>query len=448
MLSTVLAIDLSVQKISDKETMIVGLSDPAIFRLNVTNNGPTDEFTFYTFFGMGIEPSEAVRINSGESKIIELKVYPRSDTDISGYVTFKYYIRDKDKNDIEESLTVNIIDLGDAFEIGANSIDPESSSVNVYIHNKVNFDFIDLNTHFSSPFFDFNEKINLGPHERRNFELTLERSDFAKLMAGFYTIRGEFNMGEVSGETEETIDFVEKDIVKSEEKNFGLVISTEIIKKANEGNTVSSAQISIKKNIISRMFTSFSPQPTLVKRNGFVVTYSWDEKLNPGEVLEVKVNTNWLLPFIIVVLLILTVIFARKYARTDLVLRKRISFVNAKGGEFALKVMVSVESKKFIENVKVYDRLPPLVKIYEKFSGELPKRFNKTQKIFEWEFDKLQPGEKRFLSYVIYSKVGVLGKFALPETYSTFDKDGKKKQVTSNKAYFLAEQKGKVDSLF
>ncbi|PJE81124.1 hypothetical protein COU58_04120 [Candidatus Pacearchaeota archaeon CG10_big_fil_rev_8_21_14_0_10_32_42] len=441
LLQSVFAIDLNVEKISDGESIVLGLESPAIFTLNVTNNGPNDKFLFYTFFGMGIEPSEAIEIKSGESKIVELKVFPRLDSTLSGHVIFPYFIQGKDRSEIEKSLIVNMVPLKDAFEIGANSIDPESNSVNIYVHNKLNFEFENLVATFDSPFFNFERKFNLKSYERKNFEVTLERSEFAKLMAGFYTLKIDFAIKNISGSVEETIDFVEKDIVKNEENQFGIIISTDIIKKTNDGNTINSAQITVKKNILSRMFTSFSPQPMVVKREGFGITYFWDEKLNPGESFEVKVQTNWLLPFLIIILIIATVIFARKYSKTDLVLRKRISFVNAKGGEFALKVMISVEARRFVEKVKIFDRLPPLVKIYEKFGGDLPKRFNRTKKVFEWEFDSLQPGERRFLSYVIYSKVGILGKFALPETFATLQREGKIKEVSSNKAYFLSEQK-------
>ncbi|MDP3966132.1 MAG: hypothetical protein Q8Q04_01225 [archaeon] len=446
LMQPVLAIDLDVQQISENEVMIIGLQNPAIFELNVTNNGPSDQFTFYTFFGTGLEPKTPVAIKSGESKIVEIRVYPRDDSDLLGYVTFKYFIQGQDRTEVEKSLLVNIIKLENAFEIGANSIDPESSSVNVYVHNQVDFRFQNLKVHFNSPFFDFSEVVELAPYERENFDVRLEKSDFAKLMAGFYTLNAYFELENVTGNVIETIDFLEKNIVLEEENQFGLIISTDIIKKTNEGNTIDGAEISVKKNILSRMFTTFSPQPDLVKREGLGVTYFWNENLNPGESFEVEVKTNWLIPFLVIILVVLTVIFARKYSKTDLVLRKRVGFLNAKGGEFALKVMISVESKKFIENVKVFDRLPPLVKIYEKFGGELPKRFNKTKKVFEWEFGSLEPGEKRFLSYVIYSRVGVLGRFALPSTFATFTREGKLEEVSSNKAYFLAEQKTKEDN--
>ena len=92
LLQSVFAIDLNVEKISDGESIVLGLESPAIFTLNVTNNGPNDKFLFYTFFGMGIEPSEAIEIKSGESKIVELKVFPRLDSTLSGHVIFPYFI--------------------------------------------------------------------------------------------------------------------------------------------------------------------------------------------------------------------------------------------------------------------------------------------------------------------------------------------------------------------
>jgi hypothetical protein len=81
------------------------------------------------------------------------------------------------------------------------------------------------------------------------------------------------------------------------------------------------------------------------------------------------------------------------------------------------------------------------VKVYNRFAGEIPKRFHQTKKIFEWDFEELEQGERRILSYIIYSKVGVLGRFALPRTIARFKVEDQEKEVNSNKAYFLAEQK-------
>ncbi len=45
------------------------------------------------------------------------------------------------------------------------------------------------------------------------------------------------------------------------------------------------------------------------------------------------------------------------------------------------------------------------------------------------------------LSYIVYSKIGVLGKFALPSTTAVYERAGEVHETTSNRAFFVAEQK-------
>ena len=130
-------------------------------------------------------------------------------------------------------------------------------------------------------------------------------------------------------------------------------------------------------------------------------------------------------------------------SKTNVSLRKKITFVRAKGGEFALKVSVIVHAKKYVEKVSVIDRLPGLVKIYERFGGEHPNRIDEDKKRIEWDFEKLEAGESRLISYIIYSKVGVLGKFALPAATAIYEKEGEINESTSNKAFFIAEERKK-----
>lgn len=439
-LQPVLAINLTVEKLSEDEVMIIGLNDPATFDLAITNNDKTNDFSIYSFFGLGVEPKEKFEIKKGEIKEITLKVYPREDSKLNGFTTFSYFIQDKDKQEIEKKLKVNIIELGDSFEIGAESINPESNTIDLYLHNKVNFNFENLTVKFSSAFFDFERNLNIKPNQRVNFKVEVDQKEFDELMAGFYTLKANFKISDVESKLEEKINFLEKNILIESREDYGLIVQTSILKRTNKGNTMTESTTKIEKNIISRMFTTLSPEPTVVERDGFKITYYWDEILNPGETKEVKIKTNWLIPFVIILLIVLTVIFSKRYNKTDLFLRKRVSFVNAKGGEFALKIIINIEAKEFLEDVKIIDRLPPLVKIYGRFGGETPKRFHKSKKQFEWDLGDMEAGEKRVLSYIIYSKVGVLGKFALPSTFALFKREGKMKETNSNKAFFLAEQ--------
>jgi len=437
----VFATDLSIEKYSSDEVMILGLNQPTIFNISVTNNGNSDFFLFYTFFGGGLEPSERVYIANGETKNIELILSPRPDWKITGLTNFNYFIQGKNSPEISQKLAINVINLDEAFEIGATELNPESNSIQVYIENKVNFNFENLKVQFDSPFFNLKEEMNLAPYERKSFNIELDKEDYNQLSAGYYTLKANLEIENLKTEVEGKINFVQKNILKTTSRDFGLIINSKIISKKNEGNTLEETQTVIKKNIISRLFTSFSPEPDSVNRQGGRVYYTWNQEIAPGETEEIIVRTNWLLPFLMIILLIIVVVLTKKSINRNLEIRKRITFVKAKGGEFALKVTLIVNAKKYIERIRLIDRLPPLVKMYERFGGEEPSKVDKERKKLEWDFENLDAGEKRVVSYIIYSKVGVLGRFALPAAVGIFEREGKIKEVSSNKAFFLSQQK-------
>ena len=439
-LPTIAAINLKVEKQSSNEVMILDLYEPAIFDLKITNFGDSDNFEFYNLLGFSMAPKGTVPIKSGATENVRLMIYPREDIKNKGFYTITYIIRGKDATEISQKITFKIIDLKDAFEVGSGEINPESNLMEVYIYNKEHFNFEEINAEFSSAFFTFNEKFSLGPNEKKTFEIELKKEDFKKLMAGYYTLNAEIQAQDQKVNAEGIIKFVEKDIITTTRKDYGFIISTKIIEKKNEGNTIAKSNTVIKKNIISRLFTSFSPEPDIVERDGTVIYYTWNREINPGESLEIRVKTNWLLPLLIIFFIIVIVVFAKQYSKTNLILRKQVRFVKAKGGEFALKVSIVVTAKKYVERVNIIDRLPPLVKVYERFGGESPSKIDDKAKKIEWNFEKLEAGETRILSYIIYSKLSVLGKFALPSAAALFERNGEIQEVQSNKAFFIAEQ--------
>ena len=70
-----------------------------------------------------------------------------------------------------------------------------------------------------------------------------------------------------------------------------------------------------------------------------------------------------------------------------------------------------------------------------------PSKVEEHKRLVEWNFDKLEAGETRILSYIIYSKIGVMGKFALPSTIAVYEREGEIKETESNKAFFISEQR-------
>ena len=285
------------------------------------------------------------------------------------------------------------------------------------------------------------KEVSLNAYESKSFNIELNREDFDKLNAGFYTLNAKVNYKTESANIEGKIEFKEKDLLETKSKDYGFFIVTNVIDKSNEGNTVVNSETTIKKNIFTRLFTTYSPEPTQVEREGTKVYYTWIQKLNPGESIEITVKTNWLLPFLLIFFFVTLIYFTRKYVTQKVQVKKRVSFVKAKGGEFALKVTLIAEAREFVENVRIIDRLPPLVKMFERFGGELPDKISKDKKRLEWHYNYLDAGEKRVMTYIVYSKVGVLGKFALPGAICRYQKEGKEKESNSNKAFFISEQK-------
>ena len=442
LIPSILAINVDVQKQSSNEVIIRGVEIPATFELNVKNSGASDHFMFYSYVGESLFPKGTVGIISGQTEQVDLQIYGLDKITKNEYLAFEYYIRGQDGTEQKQNLVLRISDLEDAFEISSEDLDPDSNSLTIYVKNKLNFKFGDIKSDFTSPFFELQEEFSLEPYEVKEFSVQLNKEDFKKISAGFYTLDSHIAFEDEEAEVKSSIKFVEKEIIQTTEEDYGFLVHTKLIKKDNNGNVAADSNIAVQRNIISRLFTTFNIQPDVVDRQGAQVYYSWNQKVNPGEELVVSVKTNWFFPLIIILLIVAIAILIKTFTGRNIVVRKKIQFIKTKGGEFGLKVSLFVNAKKFVEKVSLIDRLPPLVKIYERFSGENPVRADEKKKKIEWNFEKLEAGEKRMVSYVIYSKIGVLGKFAIPSAVAIYEKEGKLKEAESNKVFFVAEQKG------
>lgn len=436
-----MATNFQIEKQSSDEVMVIGLEQSTVFNLKIKNLEKSDNFEFYNLLGFNMFPKGRVYFKIGETKEIELKISPIGRLKNYGYYTFTYFIRGENSSEIQEQLTFKIIELEELFRVGTSEINPEPESIRIYIENKENINLTDVHAEFSSPFFKFEKTFDIGPNENKEFVIDLNKDDFRGVTAGFYTLRTDVKIGEETARIEGAIKFNEKDNIITTKKDYGFIIHTQVLERVNEGNVIATSETVFKKNVISRLFTTFSPEPDFVEREGLVIDYIWNRQIKPGETLEIVVKTNWLFPLLAILLMITTVILAKQHTGTNLILRKKVSFVRSKGGEFALKVTIFAKAKRYLERVNIIDRLPMLVKVHERFGTEQPTRVSEKTRRIEWNFEKLEQGEVRVLSYIIYSKIGILGKFALPSATAIFERDGKIKEAISNRAFFMAEQR-------
>ncbi len=434
------AINLDVKKLNSENVLVKGLPSNLKVNLSVTNLEKDANFRFYNLIGFEISPSDWFFLRKGETKNIELTIVPRTDLKYSKKFVFNFYIIQDDKTEQKEQILFRVLSIGEALEINPIDITPNSENLTLIVRNTLDLSLENITIKINSLLSNDELSFSLAPHEEKSLSLSLDKDALKGLEAGFYTLSIELETNGIKDSIEKRINYLETDLISTSEERSGFIINTHTIKKENIGNTPMASEIKIQKNILSRLFTSFNVEPDLAKREGFRVFYFWNRELSPGEVLTVRATTNWIIPIIVVLLIVSIVVMAKRYSRDNLLLKKRISFVKAKGGEFALKVTITVKARKNLERVNIIDRLPAIVKIYERFGSEKPSSIDEKHKKIQWEFERLEQGEVRALSYIIYSKVGVLGKFVLPSAVGVYEVDGKIAESKSNRAFFVADQ--------
>lgn len=422
------------------KVVISELDEPAVFNFEIKNLGPSDNFEIYSLVGVDMTPEGMFLIEKDKTKEIEVKVYPDKNVKKNfGTVVFVYKIRGEKAGIQNDTLAIEIYSLDKTIEANCYNFGPDADSIVVYVTNKVDFKFDNIKAKFSSAFFDFEKEFSLSPYEKKEFEIALDKDKIKGFAAGPYLLRTDIQVGDVESKLEETFRFTEKQGVTTRKTQSGFIISTTTIEKINDGNIPMMVQIKIDRNIISRLFTTFNIEPDEVEREGMIVHYTWREEVGPIESIAVKASTNWLYPFILFVAIVITAWLTSVYVTTHIILRKRISFVKTKGGEFALKVSLRVRARKYVEKVSVNDKLPPLTKLFKRFGAIEPDKIDEKNRRLEWNIESLQPGEERVFSYIIYSKIAVIGKYELPAATAVFERDGTVHETNSNKVVVVAE---------
>ncbi len=439
LLTLVSAIDLDISSKPISNIAILDLDEPAIFELTIRNLGETESFEIYSLVGVDISPEEKFTIFSGETKKIQIMAMPQ-DSKPKGFSTFEYRIKNSLNEIQKESLTINIVDLGGAFSITSENINPKAEQTKILIQNKANINF-NLELIMNSAFFDFETSLFLNPKETKEIAIPLDKEKLKRLDAGTYLLNTRIKTQGKTGEVESIIKFLEQEDIETTETAEGVIIKRQEIVKKNLGNVRKTITISSEKNIVSYLFTTLNIPPTKTKIKGFTMNYYWDKELIPNEEFKIIIKTNWFFPLIIIILIIGLFVLIKKSVETDLMLRKRVSFIKTRGGQFALKVSLRIKSKKFIERINVIDKLPPLVHLYERYGLIGPDKIDLKNRRMEWNVPSLNKDEERLFTYIIYSKIGIIGKFELPSAKAVYEKQGKIKETTSNRSFFINEPK-------
>jgi len=436
-INTACAGDFGVEIIPRADIVIFGLDreNPAIFDFVIDNNLSAERYEIYSLIGSSIEPDGLDYIPLGKS-VKEMKVYPQELVrEKTGLYLLEYRVRNKDEDILKDKLKVRVVELSEAIELAANDISINDDSVKVIVRNLKKTAIENMEMRITSEFFDIWKNISIEPEKEVSFIVDIDKESIKGVVAGSYVMTGDV---ENAGNAEGIVNYLESGAVSTDEESFGILSRKNRVIKTNTGNTELSVGIQMERDILTRLFTSYNVEPEKSERQGLFVTYYWTGHIKPGENFVVTTSTNYTFPFLLLLLIIAIIVFLRIYFQRDVILKKRVSHVKTKGGEFALKVRLSIKSKKRLDNVNIIDILPKMTKIYERFGKKPDKIDEKTRKVY-WSIPKLNAGEERVFSYIIYSKLNIVGRFELPIARTVYMVDNKRESASSNKTYFMRE---------
>jgi hypothetical protein len=433
------AADLDVKLIQKDNILVTELQQKnATFKLEITNNDESDEFQIYSLVSVAMYPKEFFKINHGETITLDVTAVPFREilSEKKGIYAFEYQIKGKKTGFFKDNLALRIFDVKDIISTNIKDIPLNSTKVEMTIRNRENITINNLKITAKSNFFEFADTFNIKNNEDKVIQIpiTLDR----KISAGDYEAEITYELNSIKSSTTLPIRYLESSGISSYESSSGFIIKRTNITRSNEGNVPAVSVINIRKNILSRLFTVYSEKPTTSSRSGIFVDYSWEKEIGVGEVYSLYVTTNYTIPFIILLLIIVVGLLTRFVTLGKLSVHKGVSLVKTRGGELALKVNLRIKAKSDVKNVTLADRIPGHAKLFNKF-GIQPHRINEASRKIEWDIPQLNAGEERLFSYIIYSKINIVGSFELPAANASFDSEGKRLNALSNKTHFAAE---------
>ena len=437
--------DISLEEKAISNIVIKELSSPATFEITIKNdNSYPDSFIIDTLHDINISPNEPVEVGARSEKTVVREIYPSEEMrkDQNGTVSFEYYAKGS-KSEIKRSnMVLKFVSLPEIISIDVPaSITKDDSEISAKVSLSEN---IELETEMTlvSEILSYTNSFSLT-NDGAEFIVPLKEELPA---AGVYEVKATFS---ISG-----YDFIKtKDIVlepvitvKEETAKTGNFLDYTVeSSKENTGNAVTDVLIEIRKSTIASLFTKCSISPDNVKSEGGVVIYEFTKKLNPGEKLAVEAKTSYYLPLAILILIVIAAWIFIVVTTPQIKVTKKAVKVKTKSGIFATKIVLAIANKgKEVNNIKSIDHLPAFTELVpEKFGTLSPSEIKKSRLV--WTVDSLGRNEEIMLSYIVYSKVGVIGKLEIPLTFATYmDSKGKLHEAKSNSLFVLAQDESDV----
>ena len=430
---------IEIEKISKGNVVITELNNPAIYEFRINNPGPEDSFQIYSLVSVSMSPKGKFVLPHGTSTI-EVYAYPAQELRKNpGFLSFEYQLKGNEKGIFKDTLLINIVPIEELIEVSSQPFHPNDTEAIIQIRNTKSTNIENLKLELESRFFETETEIDLTPLEQKNISVQINK-DISKLVAGPYEIKAKIDIQNETITEYGTLNYLEKEGVMVDRQTEGFIVRKTVIRKTNVGNTPVTAEVELKKDVLSRLLTLNSPMADSTERSGLSTTYLWQKTISPSETFTVSSTTNYTLPAVIIAIIIAIAFVLRFYTSSPLVINKKTSLVKTKGGEFALKINLHIKAKSNLHNIILTDTLPRMTNLYEGF-GKMPDKITDDKRRVSWEIPYLRAGESRIISYIVFSKLNITGRFELPSAAATFKKDNETMHSFSNRAFHISEMR-------
>lgn len=417
------------------------LKIPADFKFKIRNNNVfEDNIELFTLLDIDFYPKGPWHFEGLSEKEFILNVDPKDNK--VGLREISYFVKSSRLGNIEKKILIEVKPMSEILSINMpEDFTKDFTRLPVRIKNNEKTYFGDVKLKIVSEFLEKEEEIFIDREGGAEISLDLDQKTLKGLELKPYSFEFifTFKTGEewrqtLTSELKETVDLEINEIRTN--NIWGQKINLE---KTN--NADFNQMIVTRHNMfgLTKLLTSFSKKPTYTKLEGLTNVAVWEETLEPSQKFELEIKNYYLILIYILIIIIAAILIPYIITKKRILIKKKVKKIKARGSDFVIRVTLRIKNKgKEAKNLTVVDFLPHLAKLHEDFQGMKPSKI--THNSITWKIPKLGKKEEIFLSYIIYSKVEVMGKFIIPKASLSF-KDKNKKTVIekSNESFIYSE---------
>lgn len=337
----------------------------------------------------------------------------------------------------------------------ADKVNPrETQSLKIFIQNQNPASYSNLTLSIKSdlPEFEKEQIIDIKPYETKTVEFTVQPNPhtqpkdyylFFTLQRGEEIIKTFDRKIEILALTDEFAQTV------TETKTFLKTVYT--ITVTNDGNVRHQQAAKFKMDSLTDLFTSADP-------NAYVITdetgryLAWDFELGVNENVTVTLKTNYRIPIIILLILIILAAVYVIYKSPVQITKSASNVVMHEGGVSGLKITLVVKNtgSKPIKDVEVFDTAPSIASVEKDVEvGTLKPaeilRHKKGGLLLKWKISELDGKEERLITYKIKSKLDIVGTILLDRAKVRFKISKGKERVSYSNTYRVGGEAGQKE---